>query len=54
MPGFRSLNDGEIIQFTVRLGKIGLEAENVTGVDGPIQGHTIRPVGKKNYEKKIR
>lgn len=46
--GFRSLDEGENVEFTVRLGKRGLEAENVTGVKGgQIRGHSIRPLGKK-------
>ncbi|KAI1705123.1 Cold-shock DNA-binding domain-containing protein [Ditylenchus destructor] len=48
MPGFRSLGEGEAIQFTVRVGKRGLEAEDVTGIAGAeIKGHTIRPLGRK-------
>jgi len=48
MPGFRSLGEGEAIEFTVGLGKQGLEAEKVTGIAGvEIQGHSIRPLGKK-------
>uniref|UniRef100_A0A915EBR4 CSD domain-containing protein n=1 Tax=Ditylenchus dipsaci TaxID=166011 RepID=A0A915EBR4_9BILA len=42
MPGFRSLGEGEAIQFTVKIGKRGLEADEVTGIDGAdIQGHTF-------------
>lgn len=54
MPGFRSLGEGEAIKFIVRLGKSGLEAENVTGLDGPIQGHVIHPMSKKKTDEKIR
>jgi cold shock CspA family protein len=54
MPGFRSLDEGEEVEFIVRLGKRGLEAENVTGLGGaPIRGHRIHPLGKRK-EKEIR
>lgn len=54
MPGFRSLDDDEEIQFTVRLGRRGLEAENVTGIRGKkIRGHSIRPLATKHGEKDI-
>ena len=54
MPGFRSLDEGEAVEFNVRLGKRGLEAENVTGLGGvAIRGHRIHPLGKRK-EKEIR
>ncbi|CAK5067429.1 unnamed protein product [Meloidogyne enterolobii] len=54
MPGFRSLDEGEAVEFNVRLGKRGLEAENVTGLNGvAIRGHRIHPLGKRK-EKEIR
>lgn len=54
MPGFRSLDEGEQVEFTVRLGKRGLEAENVSGIAGAeLRGHRIHPLGKRK-EREIR
>lgn len=47
MPGFRSLDEGERVKFKVRLGKNGLEAEDVTATEGDLKGSSIRPLGKK-------
>jgi len=54
MPGFRSLDEGEAVEFTVRLGRRGLEADNVRGLAGaPIRGHTIRPMCKVSEKKNL-
>jgi protein lin-28 len=53
MPGFRSLDEGESVKFTVRVGKSGLEAASVTGFAEPLKGSSIRPLGKKK-DKMIR
>lgn len=54
MPNFRSLDEGEEVEFVVSLGKNGLEATQVKGLNGAeLRGHKIRPLGKKK-EKMIR
>jgi hypothetical protein len=54
-PGFRSLDENEEIEFTVALGRNGLEAAEVRGVNGAaLRGHSIRPMGRKSREKLIR
>ena len=54
MEGFRSLDENEEVEFTVSLGKNGLEGADVHGIDGAkLRGHTIRPIGRKR-EKMIR
>lgn len=54
MPGFRSLDEGEEVEFIVRLGKSGMEAIDVCGLGGvPLRGHRIHPLGKRK-EKEIR
>lgn len=55
MEGFRSLDENEEIEFTVALGKNGLEAADVKGINGAaLRGHSIRPIGKRSREKLIR
>lgn len=55
MEGFRSLDENEEVEFMVALGKNGLEAADVKGVNGvPLRGHSIRPKGRKQGEKLIR
>lgn len=55
MEGFRSLNEGEAVQFTVHIGNRGLEAENVNGINGAeLCGHTIRPIGNRKNKKNNR
>ncbi|KAI6207542.1 Protein lin-28-like protein isoform X2 [Aphelenchoides besseyi] len=54
MEGFRSLDEDEEVEFTVSLGRNGLEASEVRGVNGAaLRGHHVRPLGKKR-EKMIR
>ena len=53
MTGFRSLDEGESVKFTVRVGKSGLEAAGVAGYVEPLKGSSIRPLGKKK-DKMIR
>jgi hypothetical protein len=55
MEGFRSLDENEEVEFVVSLGRNGLEAADVHGVDGTaLRGHSIRPMGRKSREKLIR
>lgn len=55
MEGFRSLDENEEVEFTVSLGRNGLEASEVRGVNGTaLRGHSIRPMGRKSREKLIR
>ncbi|KAL3079888.1 hypothetical protein niasHS_014170 [Heterodera schachtii] len=54
MPEFRSLDEGEQVEFIVQLGKRGMEAAEVCGIGGaPLRGHRIHPLGKRK-EKEIR
>ncbi|KAI6182946.1 Cold-shock DNA-binding domain-containing protein [Aphelenchoides bicaudatus] len=55
MEGFRSLDENEEVEFVVSLGRNGLEAAEVQGIDGAtLRGHSIRPMGRKNRERLIR
>lgn len=54
MPGFRSLDEGEEVEFLAEETTRGWEATFVTGSAGsPIKGSKVRPIGKKK-NKKIR
>lgn len=49
------MDENEEIEFTVALGRNGLEAAEVRGVNGAaLRGHSIRPMGRKSREKLIR
>jgi hypothetical protein len=55
MEGFRSLDENEDVEFIVALGKNGLEAADVKGMNGvALRGHSIRPKGRKQGDKLIR
>jgi len=55
MEGFRSLDENEEIEFTVSLGRNGLEAADVKGLNGAeLRGSSIRPMGRRTREKLIR
>jgi len=52
MPGFRSLAEGEQVDFECRSTDKGLEATYVCGVEGrQVRGSERRPVSKKKYKK---
>ena len=52
MPGFRSLAEGELVEFEFKESDKGLEATYVGGLRGtPCQGSERRPVSKKKYKK---
>uniref|UniRef100_A0A183J393 CSP domain-containing protein n=1 Tax=Soboliphyme baturini TaxID=241478 RepID=A0A183J393_9BILA len=50
MPGFRSLDQGEEVEFTVRQADRGCEAVRVTGLNGAdCKGSSVHPIGKKKF-----
>ncbi|XP_065352852.1 protein lin-28 homolog isoform X1 [Cloeon dipterum] len=52
MSGFRSLGDDEEVIFSCKTSDKGLEATNVTGVDGgDCHGSHRRPLSKKRFRK---
>lgn len=55
MVGFRSLDEGEAVEFTIRIGNRGLEAETVCGLNGnELRGHAIWPIGNRKNKKNNR
>ena len=52
MPGFRSLESGEAVEFRSKESERGWEATVVTGPgSGDCKGSTVRPLGKKKFKK---
>lgn len=54
MPGFRSLDMGEKVEFTCKKSQRGWEATKVVGADeNGLKGSSVHPLGAKK-QKKIR
>ena len=52
MPGFRSLGEGEEVEFESKPSDKGVEATFVSGANGAdCKGSDRRPLGKKKYKK---
>lgn len=52
MPGFRSLDAGERVDFLCHETERGLEATLVTGLGGAdCKGSSVRPLGKKKFRR---
>lgn len=52
MPGFRSLDAGEAVEFEAKRTERGWEATNVTGPsDSNCKGSRVHPLGKKRWQK---
>ena len=52
MPGFRSLGEGEEVEFESKPSDKGVEATFVSGTNGAdCKGSDRRPLGKKKYKK---
>ena len=52
MPGFRSLEAGEAVEFKAKQSERGWEATLASGPESAdCKGSTVRPLGKKKHKK---